>query len=87
MRSWMFMYVISQLVCTVKCSSYWHIFLWQFTLAHYVVINLFTEEFLLCPQVIYQQPNPGVSYEFILPSDNPPQHPDHRPGGEAPHSY
>uniref|UniRef100_A0A673Y640 Thrombospondin type 1 domain containing 4 n=1 Tax=Salmo trutta TaxID=8032 RepID=A0A673Y640_SALTR len=30
--------------------------------------------------VIYQQPNPGVSYEFILPSDNPPQHPDHRPG-------
>uniref|UniRef100_A0A8C8F6Y9 PLAC domain-containing protein n=1 Tax=Oncorhynchus tshawytscha TaxID=74940 RepID=A0A8C8F6Y9_ONCTS len=35
--------------------------------------------------VIYQQPNPGVSYEFILPSDNPPQHPDHRPGGEAPH--
>uniref|UniRef100_A0A8C8F5X6 PLAC domain-containing protein n=1 Tax=Oncorhynchus tshawytscha TaxID=74940 RepID=A0A8C8F5X6_ONCTS len=35
--------------------------------------------------VIYQQPNPGVSYEFILPSDNPPQHPNHRPGGEAPH--
>ncbi|XP_045071767.1 thrombospondin type-1 domain-containing protein 4-like isoform X2 [Coregonus clupeaformis] len=28
--------------------------------------------------VIYQQPNPGVSYEFILPSDNPQQHPDHR---------
>uniref|UniRef100_A0A8C7UT68 Thrombospondin type 1 domain containing 4 n=1 Tax=Oncorhynchus mykiss TaxID=8022 RepID=A0A8C7UT68_ONCMY len=35
--------------------------------------------------VIYQQPNPGVSFEFILPSDNPPQHPNHRPGGEAPH--
>ncbi|KAM9423450.1 thrombospondin type-1 domain-containing protein 4 isoform 1-T1 [Salvelinus alpinus] len=33
--------------------------------------------------VIYQQPNPGVSYEFILPSDNPPQHPDHRPGGNT----
>ncbi|XP_071257323.1 thrombospondin type-1 domain-containing protein 4-like isoform X2 [Salvelinus alpinus] len=35
--------------------------------------------------VIYQQPNPGVSYEFILPSDNPPQHPDHRPGGNTLH--
>uniref|UniRef100_A0A8C7G8E4 Thrombospondin type 1 domain containing 4 n=1 Tax=Oncorhynchus kisutch TaxID=8019 RepID=A0A8C7G8E4_ONCKI len=33
--------------------------------------------------VIYQQPNPGVSYEFILPSDNPPQHPNHRPGGNT----
>ncbi|XP_035595858.2 thrombospondin type-1 domain-containing protein 4-like [Oncorhynchus keta] len=33
--------------------------------------------------VIYQQPNPGVSYEFILPSDNPPQHPDYRPGGNT----
>ncbi|XP_064838017.1 thrombospondin type-1 domain-containing protein 4-like isoform X1 [Oncorhynchus masou masou] len=35
--------------------------------------------------VIFQQPNPGVSYEFILPSDNPPQHPNHRPGGNTLH--
>uniref|UniRef100_A0A6Q2ZMB0 PLAC domain-containing protein n=1 Tax=Esox lucius TaxID=8010 RepID=A0A6Q2ZMB0_ESOLU len=28
--------------------------------------------------VIYQQPNPGISYEFILPSAKPPQYPDHR---------
>ncbi|KAJ7994938.1 hypothetical protein DPEC_G00254720 [Dallia pectoralis] len=28
--------------------------------------------------VIYQQPNPGISYEFILPSAKLPQYPDHR---------
>ncbi|XP_062327135.1 thrombospondin type-1 domain-containing protein 4-like isoform X1 [Osmerus eperlanus] len=35
--------------------------------------------------VIFQQPNPGVHYEYILPSDNPvsPQYPDHRPGGNT----
>lgn len=26
-------------------------------------------------QMIYQQPNPGVHYEFIMPSENAAQHP------------
>ncbi|KAM6979983.1 thrombospondin type-1 domain-containing protein 4 [Aplochiton taeniatus] len=35
--------------------------------------------------VIYQQPNPGVQFEYILPSDKPirPQRPSHRPEGNT----
>lgn len=35
------------------------------------------------PQMIFQQPNPGVHYEYILPSEKPvgPQQPGHRPEG------
>ncbi|KAM4602356.1 thrombospondin type-1 domain-containing protein 4 [Polymixia lowei] len=35
--------------------------------------------------MIYQQPNPGVHYEYILPSEVPvtPQHPNHRPDGNT----
>uniref|UniRef100_A0A8C5AW06 Thrombospondin type 1 domain containing 4 n=1 Tax=Gadus morhua TaxID=8049 RepID=A0A8C5AW06_GADMO len=35
--------------------------------------------------MIYQQPNPGVHYEYILPSESPanPTHPDHSPDGNT----
>ncbi|XP_042342790.1 thrombospondin type-1 domain-containing protein 4-like [Plectropomus leopardus] len=35
--------------------------------------------------MIFQQPNPGVHYEYIIPSEKPagPQQPDHRPGGNT----
>ncbi|XP_031704205.1 thrombospondin type-1 domain-containing protein 4 [Anarrhichthys ocellatus] len=35
--------------------------------------------------MIFQQPNPGVHYEYVLPSENPvvPQQPNHRPEGNA----
>ncbi|XP_054588579.1 thrombospondin type-1 domain-containing protein 4 isoform X2 [Nothobranchius furzeri] len=37
--------------------------------------------------MIFQQPNPGVHYEYIIPSEKPvpPQHPDHRPEEKAGH--
>uniref|UniRef100_A0A3P8SH39 Thrombospondin type 1 domain containing 4 n=1 Tax=Amphiprion percula TaxID=161767 RepID=A0A3P8SH39_AMPPE len=35
--------------------------------------------------MIFQQPNPGIHYEYILPSEKPvdPQQPNHRPEGNA----
>uniref|UniRef100_A0A1A8BQF4 ADAMTS-like 7 n=1 Tax=Nothobranchius kadleci TaxID=1051664 RepID=A0A1A8BQF4_NOTKA len=37
--------------------------------------------------MIFQQPNPGVHYEYIIPFEKPvpPQHPDHRPEEKAGH--
>ncbi|XP_028257890.1 thrombospondin type-1 domain-containing protein 4 [Parambassis ranga] len=39
--------------------------------------------------MIFQQPNPGVHYEYILPSEKPvgPQQPNHRPEGNAVNGY
>lgn len=41
---------------------------------------------LLC-QMIYQQPNPGVHYEFILPVENPQLHSASSPGARLSQSW
>lgn len=40
----------------------------------------------LCPQMIHQQPNPGVHYEYVIMGNNAisPQVPPHRRPGKAP---
>lgn len=44
---------------------------------------VFADSYIL-PQMIFQQPNPGVHYEYILPSETPagPQQPNHRHEGK-----
>lgn len=40
----------------------------------------------VCPQMIHQQPNPGVHYEYVIMGNNAisPQVPPHRRPGKAP---
>lgn len=65
-------------------QSRYHIFKEQtFEVEESITWVLLTESHAFSPQMIFQQPNPGVHYEYILPSEKPagPQQPSHRPEG------